>query len=72
MDLRERDKVIIESEGVLNDRHMYAVQKLLRKQFPGLDGLQSPLLSQTGNFETVCSEGKKTLYSKEVFVYIVM
>ena len=45
-------------ENFLNDRHMHAVQKLLRKQFPGLDGLQSTLLCQNGDFETVCNEGK--------------
>ena len=41
LDLREEDKLAIENGNFLNDRHMHAVQKLLRKQFPGLDGLQS-------------------------------
>lgn len=59
MDLREEDKVIIESGGLLHDRHIHAAQKLLRKQFGYLDGLQSTLLSQTGGFETVCTEGKR-------------
>lgn len=58
LDLREEDKLAIENGNFLNDRHMHAVQKLLRKQFPGLDGLQSTLLCQNGDFETVCNEGK--------------
>ena len=58
LDLREEDKLAIENGNFLNDRHMYAVQKLLRKQFPGPDGLQSTLLCQNGDFETVCNEGK--------------
>ena len=58
LDLREEDKLAIENEKFLNDRHMHAVQKLLQKQFPGVDGLRSTLLSQIGDFETVCNEGK--------------
>ena len=41
LDLREEDKLSIENGKFLNDRHTHAVQKLLQKQFPGLDGLQS-------------------------------
>ena len=71
LDPRERDKVIIERGGFLNDRHMHAVQKLLQRQFPGLDGLQSTLLSQTGDFETVCSEGKKLFYQGSFIMFVV-
>ena len=42
----------------LNGRHMHTARGVLRKRFPGLDGLQSTLLSQTSNFDTVCNEGK--------------
>ena len=41
LDLREEDKLSIENGNFLNDRHTHAVQKLLQKQFPDLDGLQS-------------------------------
>ena len=45
--------MIIDRGGMLSDQHMHAAQKLLAKQFPHLEGLQSPLLSQTGAFTPV-------------------
>ena len=33
--------------GLLCDRHMYAANKLLARQYPHLDGLNSTLLSQS-------------------------
>ena len=44
--LKMTDKV--NEGGMLCDRHVEAAHKLLADQFPYLDGLQSPLLSQTG------------------------
>ncbi len=46
LDLRVRDKVVLR-KGILCDRHMYAANQLLAVQFPGAQGLQSTLLSQT-------------------------
>ena len=39
------------------DVHIAAVQKLIQKQFPHLDGLQSPLLSQGDQFLAMVDEG---------------
>ena len=36
--------------GMLNDWHMYAVNKLLTQQYPHLQGLHSTLLNQTSGF----------------------
>ena len=37
-------------EGALNDNHIQAAQNLLRKQFPNIAGLQSPLCGMTLTF----------------------
>ena len=41
----------------LTDVHIIAAQKLIQKQFPHLDGLQSPLLSQGDQFLAMVDEG---------------
>ena len=41
----------------LTDVHITAAQKLIQKQFPHLDGLQSPLLSQGDRFLAMVDEG---------------
>ena len=45
-DLRLQDKLALRND-LLTDKHMYAATKILRKQFPDVQSLQSPLLSQT-------------------------
>ena len=48
LNLTMRDKDVLESpDGMLTDRHMDAVRKLLASQYPHLQGLQSSLLCQT-------------------------
>ena len=49
--------MVIESGGWLTDQHIHAANKLLSKQFPWLQGLQSTLLSQNGGFVLVTSDG---------------
>ena len=51
--LKMMDKVILIDGGMLCDRHVEAAHKLLADRFPHVDGLQSPLLSQTGSFTPV-------------------
>lgn len=58
LDLNHYDKEVIEEGGFLSDRHMYATHKLLKKQFPDLNGLQSTLLNQTAGFTPVSANGK--------------
>ena len=41
----------------LTDDHIRLAQNLLRNQFPGIDDLQSPLLSQNDGFVPVQAEG---------------
>ena len=50
LDLSVIEKVILEKGGMLTDRHMSAAHQMLGSQFPDLQGLQSPLRSQTGDF----------------------
>ena len=51
LDLTVYDKGCIEmEEGLLTDKHMLAASKLLKREFPGLQGLQSTLLSETDGF----------------------
>ena len=58
LDLKSNDRIVIQKNGLLNDKHMHAVHKLLRKQFPHINGLQSTLLSQKCGFSSVSSDGK--------------
>ena len=58
LDLRFLDKDVLEKDGLLSDRHMSAAQKLLKSQFPGLQGFQSTLFSQyPENFGPVSDKG---------------
>ena len=52
---RKSMQQIIEGE-MLTDEHISFAQHLLLEQFPTLDGLQSPLLSQTNAFSPVTTE----------------
>ena len=48
LNLNMNDKVVLESlDGMLTDKHMDAVSRLLSSQYPRLLGLQSSLLSQS-------------------------
>ena len=47
--LSEKDKADLISGEDLNDRHIHAAQKLLKSQFPYLDGLMDPVLVSTLN-----------------------
>ena len=51
LDLKTRDKAIIEKGRLLTDRHMHAAHKVLAEQFPHLQVWE--LLSQTGSFTPV-------------------
>ena len=55
LDLRCIDKRVVRN-GMLNDRHMHAVNQLLQTQFPDIQGLQSTLKSQT-EFDSVVVAG---------------
>ena len=58
LDLRFLDKDILEKDGLLSDRHMSAAQKLLKSQFPGVQGFQSTLFSQNQReFVSVTDKG---------------
>ena len=48
--LSEEDLLTVQNGERLTDVHITAAQKLIQKQFPHLDGLQSPLLSQGDRF----------------------
>ena len=41
----------------LTDEHISLAHNILKKQFPHIDGLQSPLLAQTNGFIPVQHEG---------------
>ena len=59
LDLRVTDQVAVR-KGLLDDKIMNAVNKLLIAQFPQLQGLQSTLLSQTSEGAGYIAEG--TIY----------
>ena len=42
---------------MLTNAHMLAAHKLLREQFPGIQGCQSTLLEQNRGFSEVSGEG---------------
>ena len=48
-------EVLVKGEE-LTDEHMLLAQNLLKKQFPHIDGLESPLLSETNGFIPVQHE----------------
>ena len=56
LDLRTGDKdVVLAESGMLSDRHMYAAHKLMRMQFPNIEGCYSTLLVQKMSFPAVTS-----------------
>ena len=61
LDLYFSDKIAIETNCMLNDKHMYAALKLLKKQFPEIDGFQPTILCQTNGFSPVTKNGKRCL-----------
>ncbi len=57
LDLRHIDKDVIAAKtGMLSDKHMYAAHKLLRLQFPHLEGCYTTLLVQKMSYPPVTSE----------------
>ena len=51
------DKDVIEKKRMLTDKHIHAAHTPLEKQFPYLDGFQSPLLVQNRGFQSVTFQG---------------
>ena len=57
----------------LSDDHIELAQEVLKKQFPHVDGLQSPLLAQNDGFVPVEGEGNYCtlrLFIVIIFIYI--
>ena len=57
LSLYSADKDVIEKKRMLTDKHIHAAHILLEKQFPYLDGLQSPSLVQNGGFQSITFQG---------------
>ena len=58
LQLRLKEKLILEENGLLTDRHMFAGSVLLCKQFHNLQGLQDTFYSQmTENFKYINGKG---------------
>ena len=55
------DKQQLDSGGWLTDNHISAAQTLLKDQFPHIDGLQPPTLSETEEWSVLLSEGVQIL-----------
>ena len=47
-------KITIQNNEWLTDKHINAAQKILKKQFPNITGLQNPILAHEGCFD-ICS-----------------
>ena len=64
LNLNSSDKIAIETDAMLNNKHMYAALKILKKQFPGIDGFQPTILCQptilyqTNGFSPITEDGK--------------
>ena len=50
MSTTKKMKSILKSGEWLTDEHISFAQDILKKQFPGIDGFQSPLLAQNDSF----------------------
>ncbi len=61
---RSKLLALLLSGAMLTDTHMHAVHKLLKKQFPGVQGCQSTLLQQNKGFTAVSGEG--------MYIYLVL
>ena len=48
LDLMQNDKLTLEAKKCLNGKHIFAVHKILHRQFDSLQELQSTLLEQVG------------------------
>ena len=59
--LDQMDKQQLDSGSWLTDNHISAAQTLLKDQFPHIDGLQPPTLSETGEWSVLLSEGVQIL-----------
>ena len=59
LDLNYCDKVAIETGAMLNDKHMYAAMKMLKRQFPDIDGFQPTILCQNDGFSPITKDGKQ-------------
>ena len=58
LNLNSSDKIATETDAMLNDKYMYAALKILKKQFPGIDGFQPTILYQTNGFSPITEFGK--------------
>ena len=61
--LDQEDRRALIHNKWLSDKHIYAAQILLKKQFAYIGGLQPPTLSQTGQWQVMSSEGIQILHS---------
>ena len=58
MGLLFSDKTVLQSSDWINDNIIYAAQKLLRKEFPDIEGLKSPLLGTSLAFKCIPHNSK--------------
>ena len=74
LDLRTGDKdVVLAESGMLSDCHMYAAHKLMRMQFPNIEGCYSTLLIQKMSFPAVTSSEATGIISIVVLlIYIII
>ena len=54
--------MLLEPDTMLIDSHIHAAHILLKQQFPGTDGCQTPLLIQNQTFERIRNEGAQLLH----------
>lgn len=59
--LSQNDKEILQGGETLTDKHIDAAQRLLKKQFPNIHGLQSPTLQETNQWDVMRAEGVQIL-----------
>ncbi|CAH1250637.1 PKD1L3 [Branchiostoma lanceolatum] len=56
--LTAEDKTILQSDDMLTDKHIHAAQMLLRRQYPGLAGLQDTVVGASAyGYKRVSGEG---------------
>lgn len=68
--LDEEDKDALANNKWLSDKHIHAAQKLLKKKFPHIGGLQPPILSQTGQWQVMSSEGIQILHCRNHWICV--
>ena len=59
---------ILQDGQWLSDKHMHAVQKLLKSQFPHISGLQPTVLGSTNQWDVLKSEGVQNLHQTNHWV----